>query len=319
MSNLEHEPGEVLLASPPASGIEILEPREVPLGGPRAMLVHRTLPQRARSLIGAWCFVDHYGPADLAETAGMVVPPHPHIGLQTVSWLFEGEIEHRDSVGSRATVTPGTLNLMTAGRGIQHSEYSTASTRMLHGVQLWVALPGGERRREPAFAATEAVAFEIGEARIQLFIGELADRSAAAAVLSPLLGAEVRIAPGARVSLPVTASFEHGVLVDQGAVTVDGVEVAPTQLAYRAPGSGSIELAAGAEGARLLLLGGEPFGEQLVMWWNFVGRDHDEIAQARADWQQRLGGADTRFDAIDDDRAPLPAPELPPVRLRPRD
>lgn len=108
--------------------VEILSPRDVPLGGLRAMTVRRTLPQRQRSLIGAWCFVDHYGPDDVSATGGMVVPPHPHTGLSTVSWLFSGEIEHRDSAGHHAMVRPGEMNLMTAGRGITHSEYSTPST-----------------------------------------------------------------------------------------------------------------------------------------------------------------------------------------------
>ena len=115
------------------------------------MRVRRTLPQRQRSLIGAWCFVDHYGPDEVDETGGMVLPAHPHTGLQTASWLFDGELEHRDSVGSRATVRPGELNLMTAGRGISHTEVSTPGTTTLHGAQLWIALPDGSRHVEPRF------------------------------------------------------------------------------------------------------------------------------------------------------------------------
>ena len=131
-----------------SDGVEVLTPREVPLGGPRAMTVRRTLPQRQRSLIGAWCFLDHYGPDDVADTGGMSVAPHPHTGLQTVSWLFTGEIEHRDSAGHHAMVRPGELNLMTAGHGISHSEVSTPDDHGLHGAQLWVALPDvGPRRR----------------------------------------------------------------------------------------------------------------------------------------------------------------------------
>ena len=141
VSNLEAEPVEYDCAAGPSTRIEILEPREVPLGGPRAMLVRRTLPQRDRSLVGAWCFADHYGPEDVRTHAGMDVAPHPHTGLQTVSWLFSGEIEHRDSAGVHAMVRPGELNLMTAGAGICHSEVSTDATHFLHGVQLWVALP----------------------------------------------------------------------------------------------------------------------------------------------------------------------------------
>ena len=131
--------------------VEVLPPREVPLGGPRAMLVRRTLPSRQRSLIGAWCFVDHYGPDRVDDTGGMSVAPHPHTGLQTVSWLFTGQIRHRDSAGHDALVRPGELNLMTAGRGISHSEVSTEGVEELHGAQLWVALPGGTRDTEPGF------------------------------------------------------------------------------------------------------------------------------------------------------------------------
>jgi quercetin 2,3-dioxygenase len=319
VSNLESAPGEVLLECPPASGVQILDPREVPLGGPRAMSVHRTLPQRARSLIGAWCFVDHYGPGDVAVTGGMEVPPHPHIGLQTVSWLFEGAVEHRDSVGSRAEVAPGTLNLMTAGRGIQHSEYSTPATTTLHGAQLWLALPGELRAGAPGFEATAAVDFALGPAAVRLFIGELAGHRAAATVFSPLVGAEITLPAGERVGIPVDAAFEHGVLVDRGSPRVDGTRVPERALAFRAPGRDVLDLDAGDADARVLLLGGAPFGEQLVMWWNFVGRDHDEIATARADWERRRAGDDDRFGVIDDAHAPLPAPTLPPVRLRPRD
>ncbi|HYU85503.1 MAG TPA: pirin family protein, partial [Kribbellaceae bacterium] len=152
MSNPERDPAEIVCTEGerPLS-IEVLAPREVPLGGPRAMRVRRTLPQRQRSLIGAWCFLDHYGPDSVEERGGMSVAPHPHTGLQTVSWLFSGEIEHRDSAGNHAMVRPGELNLMTAGRGISHSEVSTPETTILHGAQLWVALPDSSRFGDPGF------------------------------------------------------------------------------------------------------------------------------------------------------------------------
>ena len=171
--------------------MQVLTPRDVPLGGLRAMTVRRTLPQRQRSLIGAWCFLDHYGPDEVAGEAGMVVPPHPHTGLQTVSWLFTGEIEHRDSAGHHAFVRPGELNLMTAGRGISHSEYSTPGTTTLHGAQLWLALPDGERQVEPTFEhfAPEPVSGEGWEARV--FIGSLLGSTSPVTTYSPLLGAEL--------------------------------------------------------------------------------------------------------------------------------
>ena len=146
MSNPERDPSEIVCQEgDPAVAIEIISPREVPLGGLRAMPVRRTLPSRQRSLVGAWCFLDHYGPDEVAETGGMTVAPHPHTGLQTVSWLFSGEIEHRDSAGFHAHVRPGEVNLMTAGQGISHSEVSTPETTTLHGAQLWVALPDATR------------------------------------------------------------------------------------------------------------------------------------------------------------------------------
>jgi redox-sensitive bicupin YhaK (pirin superfamily) len=174
VSNLEVEPAELVCDEEPAASIQVLEPREVPLGGPRAMAVRRTLPQRARSLIGAWCFVDHYGPDDVADTGGMTVPPHPHTGLQTVSWLFEGEVEHRDSSGAHAMVRPGEVNLMTAGSGIQHSEVSTPDTLRLHGAQLWIALPDRDRHVAPFFEHAEPAAVTVGEATVRVFVGELA-------------------------------------------------------------------------------------------------------------------------------------------------
>jgi redox-sensitive bicupin YhaK (pirin superfamily) len=323
MSNLERDPAEVVGGSAvlTETGIEILEPRDVPLGGPRAMTVRRTLPQRRRSLIGGWCFIDHYGPDDVSETGGMRVPPHPHTGLQTVSWLFEGEIDHRDSVGSHALVRPGELNLMTAGHGISHSEVSTPGTRRLHGVQLWVALPSASRDIAPFFEHHTPVAGRIGPATVRTFVGSLAGSGTAATVFSPLLGAELLVPAGSIVDVPLDEAFEHGVLVDAGEVELDGVTVPVSHLAYLRPGRSSVSVAAASD-TRLVLLGGEPLGEQIVMWWNFIGRSHDEVVAFRSDWQgEVIAGADAhgRFGTVEGyDGSPLPAPELPTVRLRPR-
>src|SRR5690349_9853263 len=176
--------------------MEVLTPREVPLGGLRAMTVRRTLPQRHRSLIGAWCFLDHYGPDDVADTGGMAVAPHPHTGLQTVSWLFSGEVEHRDSAGNHAMVRPGELNLMTAGHGISHSEVSPPTTTVLHGAQLWVALPSEARDSAPGFDhyAPPAVTGDGWEARV--FLGSVLGSSSPVPTATPLLGAELRLAAG---------------------------------------------------------------------------------------------------------------------------
>jgi redox-sensitive bicupin YhaK (pirin superfamily) len=335
VSNLELDPAELLgdcrAAGESAAPMVVLQPREVPLGGPRAMTVHRTLPQRRRSTIGAWCFLDHYGPDDVSATGGMSVPPHPHIGLQTVSWLFRGEIRHRDSVGSDALVRPGELNLMTAGHGISHTEYSTPQTTVLHGVQLWLMLPDAARDRAPSFEHTEPEPFELSTdagaaVRTHVFIGALRDHpehAAQADVHSPLLGAQLELPCGAELDLGLDPAFEHGVLVDQGRVELDGAPLAERELGYLEPGRTRVRIYATAA-TRLLLLGGEPLGEPIVMWWNFVGRSHDDIVRAREDWQQQaIDGPRSprgRFGFVPESRGegPLPAPLLPTVRLTPR-
>ncbi|RSS67485.1 bifunctional pirin family protein/GNAT family N-acetyltransferase [Streptomyces sp. WAC06614] len=158
--------------------VEVLTARDVPLGGPRAMTVRRTLPQRARTLIGAWCFADHYGPDRVADSGGMDVAPHPHTGLQTVSWLFSGEIEHRDSLGTHAFVRPGEINLMTGGHGISHTEVSTPGTTVLHGVQLWVALPDAHRHAPRAFQHHAPEPLRVDGAELRVFLGTLAGLTA---------------------------------------------------------------------------------------------------------------------------------------------
>ncbi len=330
MSNLEDRPPELTCESAASQQVEIMTPREVPLGGLRAMTVRRTLPQRQRSLIGAWCFVDHYGPDPVDETGGMNVAPHPHTGLQTVSWLFEGEIEHRDSAGNHAMVRPGQVNLMTAGRGISHSEISTPGTATLHGAQLWVALPDAARGVEPDFAHHEPPQLTGEGWSARVFLGSLLGDTSPVSTYTPLLGAEIRLDAGTRLSLDVDPSFEHGVLVDAGLLSVGEVDAKPADLAYVPVGSERLELRSYAEPVRLLLLGGPPFGEPIVMWWNFVGRSHEEIASFRADWQDQIieAGAvvtdsqevaDGRFGVVlGDHLPPIPAPELPNARLKER-
>jgi quercetin 2,3-dioxygenase len=289
--------------------------------------VRRTLPQRQRSLIGAWCFLDHYGPDDVAATGGMDVAPHPHTGLATVSWLFTGEVEHRDSHGVHAVVRPGELNLMTGGHGVAHSEVSTPDTTTLHGAQLWLALPDAHRDTPRDFAhhAPAPVHLDGGVARV--FLGTLAGDTSPVPTFSPLLGAEIVVEPHATIALDVDPAFEHGVLVDTGGVRVGGdgitpADVAAAELAYVAPGPGRLALTNdAATPARLLLLGGTPFGEQIVMWWNFVGRTHDEIVAFREAWED---DPESRFGHVegyvgrDGDSARLHAPALPNARIRPR-
>ncbi|MVO87778.1 pirin family protein [Streptomyces sp. p1417] len=279
------------------------------------MTVRRTLPHRARTLIGAWCFVDHYGPDDVAETGGMDVAPHPHTGLQTVSWLFSGEIEHRDSLGSHALVRPGELNLMTGGHGISHTEVSTPRTTVLHGVQLWVALPDEHRHAARDFQHHAPAPVHLEGARARVFLGTLAGETSPVRTFTPLLGAELALDPHATVTLAVDTAFEHGLLVDQGRVRLAGTLLDRTELGYLGPGRTALTLTNETDTpARVILLGGTPFDEEIVMWWNFIGRSHQDIAQARADW---MNG--TRFGEVKGYHGdPLPAPELPSVPLKPR-
>ncbi|WP_374936838.1 pirin family protein [Streptomyces sp. Ru73] len=320
MSNVEAERAGLRRGAPsgdsPGPEVEVLSPRAVPLGGPRAMTVRRTLPQRARTLIGAWCFADHYGPDDVAETGGMVVAPHPHTGLQTVSWLFSGEIEHRDSLGSHAFVRPGELNLMTGGHGISHSEVSTARTTVLHGVQLWVALPGEHRDAARDFQHYVPAPVPVGGAEIRVFLGSLAGAASPVRTFTPLLGAEITLAPHSTTTLAVGPAFEHGLLVDQGEVRLAGRPLRPAELGYVTTGHTTLTLEnASDDTARTVLLGGVPFEEEIVMWWNFIGGSHEDIVRAREEWQ----AASDRFGTVDGyEGERLPAPALPNATLAPR-
>lgn len=328
VTNLDPHPSEQVCVAGAAGDVELVEPRDVPLGGPRAMTVRRTLPSKARSLVGPFCFADHYGPDDVAATGGMDVPPHPHTGLQTVTWLFEGSVLHRDALGSEQVVVPGQLNLMTAGRGICHSEESTPAqfpdAPVLHGVQLWTALPESARHGERAFDhVADVPSFTVDGATVRVFMGALGGVASPARAFSPLVAAQVDVPAGARVALPVDAAFEHGVLVDSGALRFEGHDVARSWLAYAPPGRDVLVLEAGDAPVRAVLLGGTPFTEPVLMWWNFVGRTHDEVVEARAQWQAAIGGGPdglARFGAVDGYAGPpLPAPDLPNVRLRPRE
>lgn len=332
MSNLDADPTELVCraddAQQPDSALKVqkLTSREVPLGGPRAMTVYRTLPQRARSLIGPWCFADHYGPADVAQTGGMDVAPHPHTGLATVSWLFTGEIEHRDTAGNHAMVRPGEVNLMLAGHGIAHSEVSTPETTILHGVQLWLALPPEAADISRDFS--HYVPPEITPAdglRAKVFLGELCGSTSPVNAYSPTLGAELHLAAGASVTLPVNSEFEHGVLVDSGSLVIgnaagDDTEspLERTEMGYVGVGAHTLSLHnVSSEPARIVLLGGAPFPDEIIMWWNFVGRTHEEIAMFREEWMaqgERFGQVQGYAGEVDY----LPAPTLPATRLRTR-
>ncbi|MGG7466322.1 pirin family protein [Plantibacter sp. YIM 135347] len=301
-----------LCAATDDSTTRVLESREVPLGGVRGLSVHRSLPQSELPMVGAWCFLDRFD----EEAAVMRVLPHPHTGLQTVTWPLDGDIRHRDSVGSDVIVRPGELNIMTSGYGVSHSEFSLGDEpSSMHGLQLWVALPRDVADGDPAFAQhTELPVFETHGLRATVLVGSLGDAESPALVHTPLLGADVMLDAGASASIPVDPTFEHGVLVLSGTVEIAGTKLGSGPLLFLGAGRDAVHVAS-SDGARFVLLGGVPFGEELVMWWNFVARSHDEIASAREDWER---GA-VRFGTVAGHGADrIPAPPLPNVRLTPR-
>ncbi|MEU5136051.1 pirin family protein [Streptomyces californicus] len=292
---------------------ELLAPRHVRLG--ESTEVRRLLPNLGRRMVGAWAFVDHYGPDDIADEPGMQVPPHPHMGLQTVSWLHEGEVLHRDSLGSLQTVRPRELGLMTSGRAISHSEESPREhARLLHGAQLWVALPEAHRNVEPHFQhhADLPVVTAPGLAAT-VILGELDGAVSPGTAYTPIVGADITLSAGAGTRLPLDPDFEYAVMSMSGEVEVDGVPVLPGSMLYLGCGRTELPLR-GVSDAGLMLLGGEPFEEELVMFWNFIARSGEEIAQARKDWEEG-----SRFGEVRGyDGARLPAPELPATPLKPR-
>ena len=316
MSNLERAPEAITISPALVRAVDVLEARKAAIGD--GTEVRRLLPQQVLRTVGAWCFLDHYGPDNVSRGTGMQVPPHPHIGLQTASWLFEGNVLHRDSLGSRQVIRPGELNLMTAGRGIAHSEESARGRpAILHGLQLWIALPEADRFTEPSFAhhAVLPVVHETA-ATITVVVGEHRGEQSPAQVHTPLAGLEVAVRGGDGFTLQVRPDFEYGVVAVDGPATVAGARIGPGLLAHLPAGLSAVELrpAPGSrDPARFFVIGGEPFGERLLMWWNFVARTAEEITRAREDW------AAGRFPPVRNASAPpLPAPALPAGRLRPR-
>lgn len=290
-----------------------LDPRIVKLTIRSGVDVKRTLPHRSVRTIGAWCFVDYFGPTDQLDA--MSVAAHPHTGLQTVSWLFSGEVEHRDSLGSVQIIVPGELNLMTSGKGIAHSELSINQISQLHGVQLWTVLPDQDRNCEPTFDHYNNLpSFDWHSISVRIFIGEMLGHRSPARAFSPLIGAELYLPANANIQIPVEPDFEYGVLVVEGEVSVNTSKVVHGQLHYLPQGREQISLDT-SNGAKLILLGGQPFKEKIVMWWNFIGRSHDEIVKMREDWQNH----GPQFPAFEDRiGGRIPAPMLPNLRLSPR-
>jgi quercetin 2,3-dioxygenase len=280
--------------------LTVSDSRVTDVGG---LPVHRALPQRGRRTIGAWCFLDRFGPTDITPQQTMKVGPHPHIGLHTVTWLLSGQVLHSDSLGNQQPIRPGQLNLMTSGRGIAHAEDGRGAPQgLMDGVQLWVAQPEATRHDPPTFAHhAELPVVDLGPARATVLLGELAGARSPARTDWPLVGAD--IAGSGQVDLPLEASFEHAVAVLHGGVRVADAVAAPDQLVYIGAGRDDVQLDL-MDDSRVLLLGGRPFTEEILMWWNFVARNQSEMEQAYAEWEGSTG----RFGAVASTLDPIAAP-----------
>ncbi|GLT22055.1 putative quercetin 2,3-dioxygenase [Zoogloea oryzae] len=288
------------------SPIELILPRAADLG--EGMIVRRALPTRQRRMVGAWCFLDHAGPVDFAPGGGMHVGAHPHTCLQTFTWLIDGEVLHRDSLGHEQWIRPGQVNLMTAGHGIVHTEDSASDARRLHAAQLWIALPPELADCPPAFEHYPNLPrWNDAGCTLTLLAGRFGGRESPARIHTPLVGMDLLASQDAQLALPLDPSFEYGLLPLEGSMDIAGQHFATDEFAYLPPGRERITLDLTA-GSRILLVGGEPFGEPVTMWWNFVGHDKAAIAQAQRDWES----GDARFGPVKEgeDRR-LVAPPLP--------
>ena len=291
--------------------LERIAPRAADLGD--GLVVRRVLPTRQRRMVGAWCFLDHAGPIDFAPGGGMHVAAHPHTCLQTFTWLIEGEVLHRDSLGNEQVIRPGQVNLMTAGHGIVHTEDSLPDARRLHAAQLWIALPPALADCPPDFAHYPTLPrWHDGGCTFTLLAGQFGAEISPARVHTPLIGLDIHAPPDTPflepgTTLPLRPGFEYGLLVLEGHCRIDDTAFATDEFAYLAPGATRAVLWL-APGSRVLLLGGEPFGEPVTMWWNFVGHGKDAIAHAQRDWE----AGDARFGAVPgSDGRRLVAPPLP--------
>jgi quercetin 2,3-dioxygenase len=282
-------------------GVEAREGRTTVVGG---LDVTRVLPTKGRRTVGAWCFVDLMGPMDALHPDPLEVGPHPHIGLSTVTWLLEGEALHTDSLGTEQPIRPGQLNLMTAGHGIAHAEF--AAEPPFRGAQLWIAQPEGTRHGTSTFEHhAELPVVDLAHGTATVLIGALDGARSSARADTPLIGLDLAVGRG-RTVLPTSAGFEHAVVPIDGRVKVGPEVIEPGFIALVPEGVEELPIETERDDARLLVLGGEPLGEQVQMWWNFVARDRDEITAAWEAWRDRtdrFGAVPTGLERIE---APVP-------------
>ncbi len=275
--------------------------------------VRRALPGKQRRMVGAWCFLDHLGPIDYQAGGGLTVGPHPHIGLQTFTWMLEGEVIHRDSLGNQQTISPGQVNLMTAGGGISHSEDSPPGRGgRAHAVQLWIALDEAHRHGAPAFRNYPVLPVSDRDGcRITLLAGSLFGQRAPVEVFLPLLGVDIALQRATTLEVPLDPVFEHAALVLEGEVSIAGESAGPGMLVYLGSARDAVSLHCTAP-ARMVLIGGAPFGEDILLWWNFVARTQQELADAVHDWNHG-----TRFGEVHGSPSRrLVAPDVAQLKLR---
>ena len=265
--------------------LEAYPNRDLSLG---RLTVTRVLPIKDRRMVGPWCFLDRFGPLSFSDDKPMDVAPHPHTGLQTVTWLLEGEVLHDDSLGCESIARPGGVNVMTSGRGIAHAEQTPRQhSGRLNGAQLWVALPDEHRFVDPSFDGIERVpVIETPGGITQIFAGSLGGQSSPGRHFSELVGADLQVHPGSEISMDLRRDFEHAVLVLDGDLAIEGEPLQPRMLYYLGMNRESASFTS-RTGGRGLLIGGPPFAERILMWWNFVARTPEEIAQFREDWELR--------------------------------
>lgn len=291
--------------APEPNTLQLFDSRTAKVGD---MEVRRALPRRGHRTVGAWCFADHMGPASVTAERGIDIGPHPHMGLQTVTWLLAGEVLHRDSLGSEQVVRRGELNLMTAGAGVSHAEEATGTYEgELHGIQLWVAQPESTRNGPAAFEHhADLPQVDLDAATATVFVGQFSGASSPARRDSDHLGVDMSLRPG-RTTAPLRRECEHAVVVLSGSVQIDDARIEPGHLAYLGTDRTELVLTASHD-ARVILLGGVPFPEQILMWWNFVARTADEVDAAQDAWQTMSG----RFGVVRSGLDRIPAPPLPP-------
>ncbi len=279
--------------------VEIHESRDARVA---QLNVRRALPTKGRRTVGAWCFLDHMGPMSLSPDRSVDVAPHPHMGLQTVTWLFSGEFLHRDSLGSEQLIRPGQLNLMTSGHGVAHSEENPGLTSgELHGMQLWVAQPTPTRDGGADFAHfNELPKMETSTFSATVLVGPFGEMESPARRDSDHVGVELELHGGV-ATMSLEPTFEYALVVANGGVLVDGFMVRPGELAYLGLGRDELHLESTGS-SRAMLIGGIPFDERLFMWWNFVARTQEEISEAWRAWatgDERFGRVDSPFARIE--------------------